>query len=114
MKTNIKLWNKLYDEALAGRFKGLRVVGEMACFFKHNMVTELVKYEKALHRTLDIPIIAICAYNSNLLNKCNDPINLYTELVKTHGMVLFTGMDNKIGKIEIRKAYTSNALTCTS
>jgi hypothetical protein len=28
---------------------------------------------------------------------------LYTELVKAHGTVLFTGIDNKLGKIEIRK-----------
>lgn len=104
LNVTLNLWNKLYDEALTKNFKGLRVTGEMACFFKHNLIKELLDYERSLHRTLETPMIAICAYNSKLLNKCNDPVNIYTELVRAHSTVLFTGIDNKIGKIEIRKA----------
>lgn len=103
LTTTMNLWNRLYNEALKKGFSGLRVTGEMACFFKHNLVKELLEYEKALHRILDTPMIAICAYNTNMLNKATDSINLYTELVKAHGTVLFTGIDNKLGKIEIRK-----------
>ncbi len=98
----INLWNKLYKEALKNGFKGLRITGEMACFFKHNLIQELIEYEKALHRVLDIPIIAICAYNANMLNKTDDPINLYTELARKHATVLFTGLDSKLGRMEIR------------
>ncbi len=104
LNTTIGLWNKLYDEALKRGFKGLRVTGEMACFFKHNLIKELIDYERALHRILDIPMIAICAYNASSFNKRNDPINVYTELVRAHGTVLFTGIDHKLGKMEIRKA----------
>ncbi len=102
MTTTMNLWNKLYNEALKQGFKGLRVTGEMACFFKHNLIRELIEYEKALHRVLDIPMIAICAYNANMLNRSKDPINLYTELARAHGTVLFTGIDNRLGKMEIR------------
>jgi len=100
----IGMWNKLYQEALAKGFKGLRVTGEMACFFKRNLIPELVEYERALHRVLDLPIIAICAYNADHLTKAYNPIDLYNELVRAHGTVLFAGIDNKLGKIEIRRA----------
>lgn len=103
MTTTMNMWKKLYNEALKQGFKGLRLTGEMACFFKHNLVRELIEYEKALHRILDIPLIAICAYNANMLNKSNDSINLYTELARAHSTVLFTGLDNKLGRMEIRK-----------
>jgi len=97
-------WTKLYKEALTKGFKGLRVTGEMGFFFKHNLTKELIEYEDALHRVLDIPIVAICAYSTNILNRSEDPVNIYSELVKAHGTVLFTGKDNKLGTIEIRKA----------
>ncbi len=100
--TTIDLWNKLYNEALKKGFKGLRVTGEVACFFKHNLIRELIEYEKALHRILDIPMVAICAYNASQINKSKDPANLYGELARAHGTVLFTGLDNKLGKMEIR------------
>lgn len=99
----INLWNNIYNEALKKGLTGLRVTGEMSCFFKHNLVQELVEYEKALHRILDIPMIAICAYDAKTLNTRNDAVNLYTELVRAHGTVLFTGVDQKLGRIEIRK-----------
>jgi len=102
MPTTMNIWNKLYNEALKQGFKGLRVTGEMACFFKHHFVQELIEYEKTLHRVLDIPMVAICAYNANILNKSKDPINLYSELARAHGTVLFTGIDNKLGRMEIR------------
>ncbi|MFB0514942.1 MAG: MEDS domain-containing protein, partial [Candidatus Bathyarchaeia archaeon] len=104
VNTTINLWNKLYNEALTKGFKGCRVTGEMACFFEHNLVQELVEYERALHRVLDIPIIAICAYNANMLIKASNPMDLYNELLKAHGTVLFTGVDNKLGRIQIRQA----------
>ena len=100
--TTMNLWNRLYNEAIKHGFKGLRVTGEMACFFKHGLVQELVGYEKALHRVLDIPIIAICAYNAKMLNQSKDPINIFNELSRAHGTTLFTGLDNRLGRMEIR------------
>jgi len=43
-------------------------------------------------------MIAICAYNVNMLNESKDPLNLYNELSKAHGTVLFTGLDKKLGR----------------
>jgi hypothetical protein len=51
---------------------------------------------------LDIPMVAICAYNASQINKSKDPANLYSELARAHSTVLFTGLDNKLGKMEIR------------
>jgi len=98
------LLNKMYNEALSKGFKGYRLTGEMACFFEHNLVQELVEYERTLHRVFDIPIIGVCAYNSNMVIEASNPMDLYNELLKAHGTVLFSGMDKKLGKIEIRKA----------
>jgi sugar-specific transcriptional regulator TrmB len=103
LTATLDLWNKLYNEALKNGFKGLRVTGETACFFEHNLTKELLEYEKALHKVMDIPMIAVCAYDARLLNGTKDPINLYNELARAHGTVLFTGIDNELGRMEIRK-----------
>lgn len=94
----------LYKEAIARGFKGLRATGETACFFKHNMIQELVEYEKALHTVLETPIVAICSYQTDKLNQTENPINLYRELAAAHGQLLYAVTDGKQGKIEIRKA----------
>jgi len=104
MRTTLGLINKMHDEALTKGFKGWRGAGEMACFFEHNLTQELIEYERSLHRAFDIPIIAVCAYNANMVIKASNPMDLYNELLRAHGTVLFTGIDNKLGKIEIRKA----------
>lgn len=104
ISTTLGLMNKLYNEALTRGFNGYRGAGEMAFFFEHNLINELIEYERALHRVLDIPIIGVCAYNANMLIKADNPMDIYNELLKAHGKVLFTGIDNKLGKIEIRKA----------
>jgi hypothetical protein len=36
----------------------------MACFFENQMVKELVEYEQSLDRVLELPMAAICAYDS--------------------------------------------------
>jgi hypothetical protein len=94
-------WSKAYQEAISKGFKGMRVTGEMSCFIKHDLIEELLEYERALHTVLDIPMTAICAYNSDVLSEVDNPIDVYSELVKAHGEVLFAAQE-KIGKIEIR------------
>jgi len=87
-------WKKALDEALARGFKGLRVTGEMACFFKNNMINELVLYERALHRELEIPLAAICAYNDDVVLKGIEDeryMRLYLDLITAHSTILFTG-----------------------
>jgi len=101
--TTMNSWSKLYNKALKNGFKGLRVTGETAWFFKHELIPELIEYEKALHKVMDIPMIAICAYNANTLNRSSNTINLYTQLTKAHCTSLFTGLDNRLGRMELRK-----------
>jgi sugar-specific transcriptional regulator TrmB len=98
----LTLWRKMYDAALSRGFTGLRVTGETACFFKHGLTHELLEYERALNRPLDIPMTGICAYNINDLHKVDASINLYTELIKTHGTVLITKPAKQLERIEIR------------
>ncbi|MDH5783055.1 MAG: MEDS domain-containing protein [Candidatus Bathyarchaeota archaeon] len=102
--TTIGLINKLYNEALTKGFKRYRIIGEMECFFEHKLVKELVEYERALHRVFNIPVIALCTYNSNMVMEASNPMDLYNELLKAHGTVLFSGLSKELGKIEIRKA----------
>lgn len=97
-------WERLYEQAIANGFTGMRVTGEMACFIEHSLVEDLIEYEKALHTILDIPMTAVCAYNADSLAKVENPIDVYSELVKAHGKVLFAGKDTAEGKIEIRMA----------
>jgi sugar-specific transcriptional regulator TrmB len=97
-------WGNYYREAIAMGFKGLRVTGEMSCFIEHRLVRELLEYEQTLHTTLDIPITAICAYSSHALGRIDNPIDVYSELVKAHGKLLFAGTDTRTSeKMELRK-----------
>jgi len=90
MSKTIELWRKLHEESVAKGFKGLRVTGETECFFKNRMVKELVEYEKALHRVLDIPMAAICAYNTDTVAN-EGKGELYLDLIKAHSTVIFAG-----------------------
>jgi sugar-specific transcriptional regulator TrmB len=98
----MQVWSKSYNDAISRGFSGMRVTGEMSCFIEHELVEELIDYEHALHTVLDIPMMAICAYNADALTNVDNPIDVYSELVKAHGKVLFAGKDKSIGKIEIR------------
>jgi sugar-specific transcriptional regulator TrmB len=97
--SNIK---QLYYDAIEQGFQGCRITGEMTCFFQRDMVEEMIDYEHALHRILDLPIIGICAFNSQSLNRLNDPLRIYNELLKAHGILLFMGANDDFGKIDIQ------------
>ncbi|MCW4033137.1 MAG: MEDS domain-containing protein [Candidatus Bathyarchaeota archaeon] len=99
----ISLWKKSLDEAIAKGFKGLRVAGEMACFFKHDMIKELIEYERALHRVLEIPLAAICAYDDNVVYRGIEEeryLRLYLDLISAHSTILFAGPE-EAGAIRI-------------
>jgi len=88
------LWEESLQEALKRGFKGLRVTGEMSCFFEHHMLNELVVYERALHRELKIPMEAICAYDDRVVLKGVEEdryLKLYLDLIMAHGTILFVG-----------------------
>lgn len=87
-------WERSLQEALAKEFTGLRVAGEMSCFFKHHMLNELVVYERALHRELELPMEAICAYDDSVVLRGveeNRYLRLYLDLIAAHGTILVVG-----------------------
>lgn len=83
----IGLWNKLLVELKTRGFKGLRVAGEMACFFENGMVEQLVEYEKALHKTLEIPLTAICAYDSVVVAE-EGGVEVLLDLLNAHSTAI--------------------------
>jgi hypothetical protein len=72
-------------------YKGLRVTGEMACFFEKKMLNELLVYERALHRVLDVPMTAICAYDIRLV-----PTEVFRELLDAHSNAIFLGQESQL------------------
>lgn len=84
----ITRWNETYEE-FRDKGLGLRGIGETSCFFKQNMVRELLRYEYALHKILTIPMEAICVYSLQTIVNTG-----YTEmimpLIRAHGKVIFT------------------------
>ena len=80
----VEFWRKLFNESKVKGFKGLRVTGETACFFEHDLVNELVEYERGLGRTLEIPMTAICAYDLEVLLSKEEWFNLLLNLLNTH------------------------------
>lgn len=90
IEKTVTLLKNLLDDALARGFKGLRVVGEVDCFFKCDMVKELVEYENSLHRVLDIPLTALCAYSMPIMMQKNQ-MQLVIDLIKAHSNVIILG-----------------------
>ena len=82
-------WKEAY-EGFERKGLGLRAAGEMAWFFQHDKVEELLRYEYALHRVLDIPMEAICAYNINTIVDTGHT-EVIMPLVRAHGWAVFTG-----------------------
>lgn len=82
-------WKRLYDKSTRKGFKGLRVAGDMTGFFQNGLVNELIEYEKSLHKILDLPITAICAYDYVYMKKRLS--NLLIELFDAHAHVILIG-----------------------
>jgi len=58
------------------------------------MLNELVIYERALHRELEIPMEAICAYDDSVVLRGvreDRYLSLYLDLITAHGTILFVG-----------------------
>ncbi len=68
---------------------GMRATGNVDCFFKHDLVRELLKYEYALHKTLTIPMDVICLYNLKTIVDMGYT-DMIMPLVRAHGKALFT------------------------
>jgi len=87
-------WKRAYEDYQL-RGMGLRVSGDTSCFFVNDMVKELLRYEYALHRFLDFPFEALCAYNIKTIVETG-----YTEvimpLVRAHGKALFLAQGGSV------------------
>ena len=64
IQRTIALWSTLVENSLNKGKRGLRVVGDMAAFFRNGFTKELVEYESCLEQRFDFPAIGICAYDS--------------------------------------------------
>jgi hypothetical protein len=92
-------WAKLLSDALADGFKGLRVAGDATWFIERDMKGKLLEYERSLHRVLDIPLIAMCAYSLPVLTK-NNEVQFVIDLIKAHNNVIFLGAQAGLVKTE--------------
>jgi hypothetical protein len=74
---------------------GMRAVGELSCFFREGEVKELLRYEYALHKVLDIEIEAFCVFDIKTIVETG-----YTEiimpLVRAHGKAIFASQNGTI------------------
>ena len=87
----LERWRKVAQESESRGFRGFRVAGESACFFEKNLVNELLDYERALHRVLDIPMTAICAYDSKMLTTKEEWFNVLIEVLNMHSTAIMIG-----------------------
>jgi archaellum biogenesis ATPase FlaH len=90
----MSLWKNLVDESKKKGFKGLRITGEMSCFFDYELVKELMEYENSLRRTLSVPIMAICAYDQALFTRQTantDSVEVLLSLMSAHSSAIITG-----------------------
>ena len=64
IQRTIVLWSTLVENSLNKGKRGLRVVGDMAAFFRNGFTKELLEYESCLEQRFNFPAIGICAYDS--------------------------------------------------
>ncbi|MCP8309833.1 MAG: MEDS domain-containing protein [archaeon] len=76
------LWEKLYNEVMERGLKGLRL-----------------DYERSLHREFKIPMVAICAYNTEIIDRMG-MTELLLNLIKAHSRAGFTGRSLDLLKID--------------
>jgi hypothetical protein len=89
----LQSWKDLLDDSKRKGFKGLRVTGEMSCFFNNKMTRELVDYEKSLHRTLDLPMTAICAYDQQAVAEAGstESLKVMFDILRAHSTAIVMG-----------------------
>jgi len=79
----------MVDASRARGLSGLRAGAEMSCFFKHDMVKEMVAYEKALHTRFSFSAVGICAYNVIELLKSGH-MDIFMSLIKAHDPIIYS------------------------
>jgi hypothetical protein len=82
-------WKNMYQQYNEKGF-GLRIAEEMSYFFAGDKIRELLRYEYALHRVLDIPIQAISAYNVQAIVDA-EHAEVIMPLIRAHCWTIITG-----------------------
>ena len=80
---------KIMHEEFEARGLNARIVGEVNGFFDSGYVRELLRYEYSLHRFLDMPMDAICAYNINTIVRTGYS-DIIMPIVRAHGKAIFS------------------------
>jgi hypothetical protein len=80
----------LYNQLSTKGFKQVLIIEEMASFLEYQMMDYLIKYEGLLQKNLDVPVMKVCAYDFELLCKQGNG-DLYLNLIKSHGTIIFAG-----------------------
>jgi hypothetical protein len=89
----LQSWVRLHEQSVARGFQGVMAVGETDCMLKNGMVKGLVQYETNLHPKFDIPLSAICVYDSMLLNVHPNGHEVHRLLLLAHRTVILVGGD---------------------
>lgn len=86
----IQTFDKVSRKYAMMGLEGMRAAAEMSCFFRHDKVQDLLRYEEALHRRLEFPAEGMCAYNIfDLLESGH--LQTIMQLAKAHDPVIFAG-----------------------
>jgi len=88
------LGQRVLGEALEIGLKGLRVCGEVACFFELKKERELVEYELMMGRKLDLPVTALCAYDVNHAKSLDE--KFFFSLIRAHGPVVTSSFAREV------------------
>ena len=95
-------WKKLIDDSKKNGFSGLRITGEMSCFFDNGIVEDLMDYENSLHKKLAIPMMAICAYDKALFRQQAagyDPTEVIVGLLAAHSTAVIMTPEEGVVRI---------------
>jgi len=82
-------FSSMVDESRAKGYSGLRAGAEMSCFFKENLVEELLEYERALHVRFSFCAVGICAFNVMDLLRSGH-MDVFMSLVKAHDPIIYS------------------------
>lgn len=90
----INRWREAYKK-FEERGLGTRVAGEVSWFFNKDKVRELLRYEYALHRVLDFPMEALCAYDIKTIVR-KGYTDMIMPLVRAHGKAIFASQNGTV------------------
>ena len=82
-------FSSMVDSSREKGYSGLRAGAEMSCFFRQNMIQELLDYERALHVKFSFSAMGICAFNVMELLRSGH-MDVFMSLVKAHDPIIYS------------------------